>query len=227
MAAGAAQVIQLHAQDGGLAFCWGIAQVKPELVTYMPETLKIESLQDLIHYVAKDHQESELESKVVGPAVKDAIISDAMKAIQFARVRMAWKSAHKVMEVADSQATGYTGKDDEVLPETIKQGLDQRWNAACPHFNMDPALTPPSSILHRLYREWVQGMTSQVQDLAKMRTARAERFQGDKVQISLGDATLTVSDHGTAGVRDHYRSVSHWHLLHRTLTNGGAYVGSH
>ena len=49
---------------------------------------------------------------------------------------------------------------------------------------------PSSAIVHRLYREWVQGSNSQVQDLSKMRTALAERFQGDQVRIAIEDATL-------------------------------------
>ena len=54
MAAAAAQVIQLHAQDGGLASCLSIAKVKPELISYMKDVLQMETLQDFIHYVAKD-----------------------------------------------------------------------------------------------------------------------------------------------------------------------------
>ena len=67
------------------------------------------------HYVAKDTWEAELEAKVMNSAVKDQIITDTMKPIQLARVRMAWKSATKVMEVADSQASSTGGKEDEPL----------------------------------------------------------------------------------------------------------------
>ena len=86
-----------------------------------------------------------------------------------------------------------------------------------------------SAIIHRLYREWIQGQPTTVAELQKMRTALAERFQGDKLQIALGDATLTVTDHSSTGSRRQFRSVSHFYLLHRTyrtLTNCWAYVGS-
>ena len=79
----------------------------------------METLPDFIQYVAKDTWEAELEAKVLNSAVKDQIIADTMKPIQLARVRMASKSASKVMEVADSQAMGNVGEEDEPLPETL------------------------------------------------------------------------------------------------------------
>ena len=135
---------------------------------------------------------SELEARVINSAVKDQIIADTMKPIQLARIRMAWKSATKVMEVADHQASGGGGKEDEPLPETVKQMLDQRWRSKYPGIVLDPALMPSCAIVHRLYREWVQGSNNQ-----------------GPGSITIGDATLTVSDHGSTGVRLQYRSVSH------------------
>ena len=46
MAAPAVPVIQTHASDGGLASCLAIARVKPELSTFMKDTLRMESLHD-------------------------------------------------------------------------------------------------------------------------------------------------------------------------------------
>ncbi|CAE6920920.1 aspC [Symbiodinium sp. CCMP2592] len=225
MAASAAPLIQVHATDGGLASCLGIARVKAELATFMKDTLKMESLQDFFFYVAKDAWEAELDTKVVTPAVTATVITEGMKAIQLARVRMAWQSAAKLQDVVETQAAG-SGSADDPLPETARQLLDQRWKKRYPDFVLDPALMGASAIIHRLYREWVQGQPTTVIDLQKMRTALAERFQGDKLQIALGDATLTVTDYASTGSRVQFRSVSHFYLLHRTLTNCWAYVGS-
>ena len=46
------------------------------------------------------------------------------------------------------------------------------------------------------------------------------------MQIALGDATLTVTDYASTGPSVHFTSVPHFYLLHRTLTNCWAYVGS-
>ena len=225
MASGAAPVIQTHASDGGLASCLAIARVKPELATFMKDVLKMESLQDFFFYVAKDAWEAELDTKVVKPAVEASIITEAMKPIQLVRVRMAWQSTAKLQDAVDSQLSSSTSVD-EPLPETARQLLDQRWKKRYPDFSLDPALMGASAIIHRLYREWIQGQPTTVVDLQKMRTALAERFQGDKLQIALGDATLTVTDYASTGSRVQFRSVSHFYLLHRTLTNCWAYVGS-
>ncbi|CAE7221212.1 aspC [Symbiodinium sp. CCMP2592] len=210
MASSAAPIIQTHAADGGLTSCF--ARVKPELVTYMKDVLKMESLQDFFFYVAKDAWEAELDVKVVKPAVdasgSASVITEAMKPIQLARVRMAWQSAAKVQNVAEASLTS-AGSADDPLPETARQLLDQRWKKRYPEFAIDPALMGASAIIHQ-----------------KMRTALAERFQGDKLQIVLGDATLTVTDYAATTSRVHFRSVSHFYLLHRTLTNCWAYVGT-
>ena len=65
--------------------------------------------------------------KVVKPAVEVSIITEAMKPIQLARViRMAWQSAAKVQNSADTQASSSSSPDDP-LPETARQLLDQRF----------------------------------------------------------------------------------------------------
>ena len=87
----------------------------------------MESSQDFFFYVAKDTWESELDVKVVKPAVEASIITEAMKPIQLARViRMAWQSAAKVQNSADTQASSSSSPDDP-LPETARQLLDQRF----------------------------------------------------------------------------------------------------
>ena len=173
--------------------------------------------------MAKDAWEAELDVKVVKPAVEASVITEAMKPIQLARVRMAWQSAAKLQDAAEAQVSS-SGSADDPLPETARQLLDQRWKRRYPDFTLDPALMGASAIIH--HREWIQGQPTTVVDLQKMRTALAERFQGDKLQIALGDATLTVTDYASTGSRVQFRSVSHFYLLHRTLTNCWAYVGS-
>ena len=224
MTAAAASVIQVGASDGGLSSCLSISRVKSELITHMKDKLSMESLQDFFFYIAKDAWESELEKKVIDPAVTATVITEAMKPIQLARVRLAWQSAHKVLEVADFQPA--SSSQDEPLPENIRQMPDQKWKSKYPDVQLDPALMGASAIVHRLYREWVQGQVTTVLDLQKMRAALAERFQGDKLQIALGDATLTVTDHCTGGACVQFRNVSHFYLLHRTMTNVWSYVGT-
>ena len=78
MAAPAVPVIQTHASDGGLASCLAIARVKPELSTFMKDTLRMESLHDFFFYVAKDAWEAELDVKVVKPAHPAGPCSDGV-----------------------------------------------------------------------------------------------------------------------------------------------------
>ena len=226
MAGAAAPLIQTYAADGGLMSCLAIARVKPELITYMKDVLKMETLQDFFFYVAKDAWEAELDSKVVKLAVDSSIITEAMKPIQLARVRMAWQSAAKLQDTAEAVASTAVSSSEDPLPETARQMLDQRWKKRYPEFSLDPALMGASAIIHRLYREWIQGQPSSVVDLQKMRTSLAERFQGDKLQIALGDATLTLTDYATTTSRMQFRSMAHFYLMHRTLTNCWAYVGT-
>ncbi|CAE7280076.1 unnamed protein product, partial [Symbiodinium sp. CCMP2456] len=226
MAGAAAPLIQTHAADGGLMSCLAIARVKPELVTHMKDVLKMESLQDFFFYVSKEAWEAELDSKVVKLAVEASIITEGMKPIQLARVRMAWQSAAKLQDSASALASSAASSSEDPLPETARQMLEERWKKRYPEFSLDPAIMGASAIIHRLYREWIQGQPSSVVDLQKMRTALAERFQGDKLQIALGDATLTLADYTTSTSRLHFRSMAHFYLMHRTLTNCWAYVGT-
>ena len=134
MAGAAAPLIQTYAADGGLMSCLAIARVKPDLITYMKDVLKMETLQDFFFYVAKDAWEAELDSKVVKLAVDSSIITEAMKPIQLARVRMAWQSAAKLQDTAEAVASTAASSSEDPLPETARQMLDQRWKKRYPEF---------------------------------------------------------------------------------------------
>ena len=205
--------------------CLAIARVKPELITYMKDVLKMETLQDFFFYMAKDAWEAELDSKVVKLAVDSSIITEAMKPIQLARVRMAWQSAAKLQDTAEAVASTAVSSSEDPLPETARQMLDRGGRSAILSFPSIPRSWGPlrsSIVVSRVD----PGQPSSVVDLQKMRTALAERFQGDKLQIALGDATLTLTDYATTTSRMQFRSMAHFYLMHRTLTNCWAYVGT-
>ena len=220
----APQVIQLHAADGGLTSCWAIARVKVELQNYMRDILQMASLHDFFHFVAASAWEAELDSKIIEGAVTAQIITTAERQLQLARLRMSWQSASKCLDAASAAGSSSTDRD-EPLPDSTRQMLEQNWKARYNEVTLEPALTASSSIVHRIYREWRQGAQATVLNLSKMKTALAERFAGEKVQLSLGGATLTLSE-STASSSVSFRSVQHFYLVHRCLTNAWAFIGN-
>ena len=72
----------------------------------MKDKLAMESLQDFLFCVAKDAWESELDEKVVEPAVAADVIIEAMKPIQLFQVRVAWQSAHRESRRHHAQQLG-------------------------------------------------------------------------------------------------------------------------
>ncbi|OLP77008.1 hypothetical protein AK812_SmicGene42982 [Symbiodinium microadriaticum] len=217
-------VIQLHAADGGLTSCWAIARVKVELQNYMRDILQMASLHDFFHFVAASAWEAELDSKIIEGAVTAQIITTAERQLQLARLRMSWQSASKCLDAASAAGSSSTDRD-EPLPDSTRQMLEQNWKARYNEVTLEPALTASSSIVHRIYREWRQGAQATVLNLSKMKTALAERFAGEKVQLSLGGATLTLSE-STASSSVSFRSVQHFYLVHRCLTNAWAFIGN-
>ena len=220
------QVIQLHAQDGGLASCMSIARVATELTDYITKELKMSNLNDFYFYVSKENWETELDTKILEGAVAVAkAIKEEERPLQLSRLRMAWQSASKVLATAEAVSTP-TGATDDPLPESVRQMLDQRWKVRYPEMPLEPALTASSSIVHRLYREWVQNQQATVMNLSRMKTALAERFVGEKLQLSLGGATLTLSEASSSQASIAFRNVAHFYLIHRCLTNAWRYVGN-
>ena len=219
------QVIQLHAQDGGLQSCLTLARVHEDIQIFLKDVLHMTSLTDFYYYVTKESWEKELEIKILEPAVAAKVVKDTDKPLQLSRLRMAWQSADKVMATTDSVAS--QASQDEPLPENIRQMLDQRWKSRYGEFVLEPALTASSAIIHRLYREWSLGHQSTVFNLQKMKTALAERFVGEKLQLSLGAATLTLGEAAHASTTTvNFRNLSHFYLIHRCLTNAWSYVGN-
>ena len=117
-----------------------------DLQTFLRYALMMTSLTDFYYHAAKDGWERELESKILDPAVAAKVLKAEEKQLQLSRLHMAWQST--------SDAVVSQGNQDDPLPESVRQMLDQRWKSRYCDFTLEPALTPSSASIHRLYREW-------------------------------------------------------------------------
>ena len=104
------------------------------------------------------------------------IIKDEEKALQLSRLRMAWQSADKVMSTADSVLS--QSNQDEPLPESVRQMLDQRWKARYGELVLVPRMVPETPKHHP--------------QLGQDEDSVGRAVHGG--QLSLGAATLTLGE---------------------------------
>ena len=118
------------AKDGGLQSCLTLARAHEDIQTFLRNVLMMASLTDFYDYVAKDGWERELESVVTAKVLKPE-----EKQLQVSRLQMAWQIGRQA-----------AANQDDPLPESVRQMLDQQWKSRYGDFTLEPALTPSSAI---------------------------------------------------------------------------------
>ena len=87
-----------------------LSKVAKEMQEFVMKTLKLETLTDFVFWVKEDNWASELESKVVAPAVAAKCNEADTADLALARVRAAWYAGNKALR---SSAPRQLTEDEE------------------------------------------------------------------------------------------------------------------
>ena len=125
-----AKVIELSAADGGLASCLGNAKVDKVVIKYItkapPDGLGLQSLSDFLNLCKKSSYEDDLERRIIQPLLAKNSITKEAEPLQTSRLRAAWQTGSKAVEVMDPAAGSVSVPEEAELPSGVAATLKSR-----------------------------------------------------------------------------------------------------